>query len=57
MCRRLTHCSSRDVSVFGRLERLQRLAEKVHHDCRSAEDQLDAIEAKIKDVSVSIQRQ
>ena len=36
---------------FPRLERLQRLAEKVHRDCRSCEDHLNDIDKRIKEVT------
>ena len=38
--------------MFYRFEHLQRLAEKVHRDCRTGEDHLDDIEKRILEVSV-----
>ena len=37
-----------------RLERLQRLAEKVHRDCRTVEDHLDDIDKRIMEVCVCV---
>jgi len=38
------------TSVSDRLERIQRLADKVQRDCRSSEDLLDNVERKLNEV-------
>ena len=43
----------RVLSSSCRHERLQRLAEKVHKDCRSSEDHLEDIEQRLIEVSVT----
>jgi hypothetical protein len=37
------------IAEISRLERIQRLAEKVHHDCKSTEDQLDDVERRLQE--------
>jgi len=40
---------------LSRLERLQRLAEKVHRDAKAGEEHLDDIDRRIKEVNIRFQ--